>query len=137
MQCLLLSSLKKIGYRNCVNGIRPDTIEGQIVSDADMCDAIGANGILRTHKYEIKYGKSFFDRTLKPLEDTDTYSEKVADSGVHHMFEKLLKLKDLMLTNSGKEEANKRHNIMVDFLYELFDEEESHEWTNYLNNYLK
>lgn len=39
------------------------------------------------------------------------------------MFEKLLRLKDLMLTDSGKKEAIKRHNMMIEFLYHFFEEE--------------
>ena len=42
-----------------------------------------------------------------------------------------------MLTKSGKEEAKSRHQIIVDFLYHLFDEENVPEWTRYLNEYLK
>ena len=53
------------------------------------------------------------------------------------MFEKVLKLKDLMLTNSGKEEAKKRYQIVVDFLYNLFSEENAPEWTEYLDEFLK
>lgn len=52
------------------------------------------------------------------------------------MFEKLLKLKDLMLTNSGKKEAIERHNIMIEFLYHFFEEENVPDWIDYLNNYL-
>lgn len=56
-----------------------------------------------------------------------------ANSGVCYIFEKILKLKDLMLTKSGKEEARERHKIMVDFLYHLFKEENAPEWTTYLS----
>lgn len=56
---------------------------------------------------------------------------------VTHMFEKLLKLKYLMLTNSGKEEAIKRHNLMIEFLYHFFEEENVPEWIAYLENYLE
>jgi hypothetical protein len=42
-----------------------------------------------------------------------------------------------MLTNSGKEEAQNRHKIIVEFLYHLFDEEGAIEWTRYLDNYLE
>lgn len=134
----VLSSLKRIGYRNCVNGIRPDPIEGKIVSDADMCDAMGANGILRTYKFGLKFGKEFFNRNEDPniYLDIDDYREKIADCSVQHMFEKLLKLKGLMITNAGKKEALKRHKLMVDFLYELFEEENAINWKEYLDKYL-
>ena len=73
-----------------------------------------------------------------PIEniDADKYIKRCADSSVCHIFEKILKLKNLMLTNSGKEEAKERHNIIVDFLYHLFNEENAQEWTFYLDNYL-
>ena len=53
------------------------------------------------------------------------------------MFGKLFKLKGLMITDSGKKEASNRHQLMVDFLYELFEEEEAHEWKEYLDKYLE
>lgn len=67
----------------------------------------------------------------------EKYTRKCADTSVCHMFEKILKLKDLMLTNSGKEEAIKRHKIVVDFLYHLFSEENAPEWTEYLDKFIK
>ena len=139
VQNQVCSELKCIGYSKLLKGFRPKTIEGQIVSDADMCDALGANGVLRVYTYCLKKGKPFFDRNIFPIENinADTYTRRCADSSVCHMFEKILKLKDLMLTYSGKEEAKERHNIVVEFLYHLFDEETAKEWTIYLDNYLK
>ena len=135
---IVLSSLKRIDYKNCVDGIRPTSIEGKIVSDADMCDAIGANGILRTHKYGMKFGRVFFNKESNPDADMNIneYKEKVSGCCVHHMFEKLFKLKGLMITDSGKKEASNRHELMVKFLYQLFDEEEADNWKEYLDNYL-
>lgn len=131
--------LKNIGYSKRLKGHCPTTIEGKIVSDADMCDALGANGILRVYTYSIKNGKPFFDRNIFPIEDmnAEKYTKKCANSSVCHIFEKILKLKDLMLTDSGKEESKNRHQIVIDFLYHLFNEENAPEWTKYLNNYLK
>lgn len=138
IQQQVLSSLKCIGYSKLLKGFRPTTIEGKIVSDADMCDAMGINGILRTNQYSTKNGKPFFDRNIFPIEDItdDKYKRKCSDSSVCHMFEKLLKLKGLMMTESGKEEAEERHQIMVDMLYHLFDEENAPEWKDYLDNFL-
>lgn len=131
--------LNNIGYSKRLKGCCPSTIEGKIVSDADMCDALGVNGILRVYTYSMKNGKPFFDKNIFPTESmtAQQYMSKTADSSVCHIFEKILKLQNLMLTNSGKEESKKRHQIIVDILYHLFDEEDTPEWTKYLNEYLK
>lgn len=138
-QNLVLSSLKCIGYSKLLKGFRPETLEGKIVSDADMCDALGANGIIRVYTYSMKNKKPFFDKSIFPIENmtADTYTSKCADISVCHLFEKILKLKNLMLTDSGKKEAESRHQIIVDFLYHLFEEENALEWSEYLDNYLK
>ena len=52
------------------------------------------------------------------------------------MFDKILKLKNLMLTESGKKEAVSRHQFVVDFLFHFFDEEDVPEWMEYLKTYL-
>lgn len=132
-------ALNNIGYSKRLKGCCPETIEGKIVSDADMCDALGAVGILRVYTYSLKNNKPFFNKEIFPIENmtAEKYTEKCADSSVCHIFEKILKLKNLMLTKSGKEEAKSRHKIVVDFLYNLFQEENVPKWTNYLNEYLK
>lgn len=139
IQIKVLDSIKSIGYSNLLKGVRPVTIEGKIVSDADMCDALGVNGVLRVYKYSMKNGKPFFDRNIFPIEEmtAEQYTQKCADSSVCHIFEKILKLKDLMITDSGKQEAQERHKIVVDMLYHLFEEENAQEWIEYLNKYLK
>ena len=132
-------AIQNIGYSKRLKGYCPITLEGKIVSDADMCDALGANGILRVYTYSMKNGKPFFDKDVFPILDLDVdkYKSNTKGTVVNHIFEKLLKLKDLMLTDSGKEESKNRHQIVVDFLYHLFNEENAPEWIEYLNNYLK
>lgn len=134
----VIASLKNIGYSNALKGFRPTLLEGQIVSDADMCDALGVNGIIRTYKYSLKHSKPFFDKNIFPIENmsAEKYTRKCSDSSVCHLFEKVLKLKKLMLTESGKKEAEKRHEIVVNILYNLFDEEDAPNWKSYLDNYL-
>ena len=139
IQNQVLTSLKCIGYSKLLKGIRPTTMEGKIVSDADMCDVLGVNGVLRIYKYGMKNGKPFFDKNIFPIENitADQYTSRCADSSVCHIFEKVLKLKDLMMIESGKREAQNRYQITVDILYHLFEEENTPEWTEYLNEYLK
>lgn len=134
----VLCAIKTIGYSKRLNGISPITLEGMIVSDADMCDSIGATGILRSYQYNLAHGNKFFDKNIYPALNMSAsdYMAKKAGTVVTHMFEKLLNLKDLMLTESGKKEAIERHNFMVEFLYRFFEEENVPEWVDYLNNYL-
>jgi len=139
MKNKVLDIVSKIGYSKRLKGICPTTIEGKIVSDADMCDAIGAIGILRTHKYNLKHGKDFFDKQLFPQLNltADEYIVKGPDSCVCHIFEKMLKLKDLMFTSAGKQEAEHRHNFVVSFLKQFFKEENATDWQKYLKEFLK
>ncbi|MBR5289453.1 MAG: HD domain-containing protein [Erysipelotrichaceae bacterium] len=84
-------------------GVRPETLEGKIVQDADRLDAIGAIGIARTF--------AFGGERKRPLSAT-----------VQHFYDKLLLLKDEMNTAEGKRIAEHRHQLMVDFLQELNNE---------------
>lgn len=134
----VLCSVKAIGYSKRLKGIRPLTLEGMIVSDADMCDSLGATGILRSYRYNIARGNSFFDKNTYPILNmsADDYMAKKDGTVVTHIFEKLFKLKDLMLTESGKAEAIKRQKIMIDFLRHFFEEQDASEWNDYLDNYM-
>ena len=135
----VLNAIKTIGYSKRLKGIRPITLEGMIVSDADMCDSIGATGILRSYQYNLAHGNVFFDKDIYPILNMSAtdYMAKRVGTVVTHMFEKLLKLKDLMLTDSGKKEAIERHNIMIAFLHRFFEEENVPEWIDYLDHYLE
>lgn len=132
----VLDEIKRIGYSKALKGIRPLTIEGMIVSDADMCDASGAHGLLRCYAYSMKIKQPFFKKDLFPIENISHEKYTSYDStSVNHLFEKILKLKDYMLTNEGKNEALKRHQIVVDFLEQYFKEEDANDWLIYLTNY--
>lgn len=136
-QVEVIDAIKKIGYKKSLKGIRPDSLEGMIVSDADMCDCIGVNGILRMYDYQKSFDKPFFDRYTLPNPDVSAKNYKIcADSAVGHCFDKLLRIKNLMMTEAGKEEAVGRHDIVVSMLYHLFEEENAPEWTEYLDNFL-
>lgn len=134
----VLNAIKTIGYSKRLKGISPLTLEAMVVSDADMCEGIGATGILRSYQYNLSHNNLFFEKNIFPTLNmsANDYMAKKNGTVVTHMFEKLLKLKDLMLTNSGKKEAIERHNIMIEFLYHFFEEENVPDWIDYLNNYL-
>ncbi len=133
-----------MGYSKALKGIRPTTIEGMIVSDADMCDSMGASGIIRALTYAVSSIGSgvIFDPRCKPnmCMTAEKYNVHGTlcdnDSFVNFFFEKMLKLKGMMLTDPGRAEAQKRDELMVDFLRQYFYEENVPEWSDLLDEYL-
>lgn len=141
----IIEIIKNMGYSKSLKGIRPKTIEGMCVSDADMCDAIGASGVVRSIIYAVssKGNGVIFDKNIYPninitAEEYNSQGTTYETDGViNHCFEKILKLKSLMMTNAGKEEAATRHEFIISFLKEFFKEENAPEWLEFLENYLK
>ena len=84
---------------------KPETIEGQIVQDADRLDAIGAVGIARTFAYGGRHGRNL-------------------ESSIAHFHEKLLLLKDMLNTEMAREIAAERHDFMLQFLKHWHEETE-------------
>ena len=138
-QSSVIDILRTVGYSKFLDGTRPSSIEGMVVSDADMCDAIGAQGILRTHAYAISKGNMFYDPNLLPNEttlDAGSYRSSKKDHSVQHFFDKLLLIPSIMMTDSGKNEAQRRNGVMVEFLKELFREEGADVWSEYLEKFI-
>lgn len=96
------------------------SIEGAIVRDADRLDAIGAIGIARTFAFGGARGRKLYDahETARDQMSEAEYRGKETAS-VTHFHEKLLLLKDLMVTVEGKRIAQQRHDYMVGFLKQL------------------
>jgi uncharacterized protein len=105
------------------NGKKPRTIEGMVVQDADRLDAIGAIGIARTFMYAGSRGHLMYDPNL-PYREKMTKEEyrQGRSTAINHFYEKLLKLKELMNTESAKQIASKRHEFMECFLQQFYKE---------------
>ncbi len=63
----VLLEIKRLGYSKRLEGLKPLTIEGMIVSDADMCDAMGVTGIIRCYDYSKSHNMPFFLKENFPL----------------------------------------------------------------------
>jgi len=99
------------------------SIEAKIVRDADRLDAIGAIGIARTFAYAGNKGNPIYDPNIEVREKMTVHEyRKAPSSAIQHFYEKLLKLKDLMQTTSGRKLAIERHLFLEQYLSQFFKE---------------
>ncbi len=99
------------------------TIEGKVVRDADRLDAMGAIGIARCFAYGGYVGTPIHNPETKPSQFNSVEEYVKSRSGqINHFYEKLLHLKDLMQTETGKKLAEQRHKYMLNYLQQFFAE---------------
>ena len=100
-----------------------NSIELQIVQDADRLDAIGAIGIARTFNYGGFKNRQLYNPQIIPnlKMSKEDYKNNEAPT-INHFYEKLLLLKDKMNTQTGKKIAQERHQFMETFLVQFYAE---------------
>ncbi|MNM61659.1 putative hydrolase [compost metagenome] len=110
-----------ISFKGGTNKHEMKTVEGKIVQDADRLDAIGAMGIGRAFAYGGHVNRTMYNPALnkQTAAVTDGYTES---DTISHFYEKLLLLKDLMNTEIGAQKAQRRHEIMEEFLRNFYAE---------------
>lgn len=99
------------------------TLEGKIVQDADRLDAIGAISIARAFVYAGWKGTPIHDPAIPPRgEMTAEEYRNGKSTAINHFHEKLLKLKDLVNTDSAKRIAEERHRYMEQYVEQFYEE---------------
>ena len=100
-----------------------NSIELEIVQDADRLDAIGAIGIARTFNYGGFKNRALYNPSIAPnlTMSKEEYKNSEAPT-LNHFYEKLLLLKDKMNTKTGKKIALERHKYMENFLSQFYAE---------------
>ncbi len=118
----IISCISSVSFKNG-NGSRPETIEAEIVQDADRLDALGAVGIARTFAYGGYKGQMIHLPEAGRGDGTaDVIPPLSPGTSVGHFYEKLLKLKDQMNTAEARKHAQKRHDFMVEYLQRFYNE---------------
>lgn len=115
--------IKHVSYKGGFAQDKINTVEFQIVQDADRLDAIGAIGIARAFNYGGFKNRPIHnpEKPLQEYADSKTYHQSDAPT-INHFYEKLLKLKELMNTSTGIEMAEERHDYMLQFLDRFYQE---------------
>ena len=100
-------------------GLKPTSLEAAILQDSDRLDTLGAIGILRCASVNTQMKSSFYE-PFDPLAEARELDDK--KYRVDHYFVKIFKLPEMMNTQKGKVEAQKRVDYMKDFLSNLMGE---------------
>ena len=114
--------IEKVAY--CIEvhrfkqGVKPETIEAQVLQDADRLDMLGAIGIARAFARGGWSNTPFYDPLIPPKEKYDGRSATV----INHLFEKVLKIKDTLNTQPAKRLAEGRHRFVEEFIERFMKE---------------
>lgn len=118
----ILFSIENISFNGGFSKVEISK-EGQIVQDSDRIDAIGAIGIARVFAYNGKKGNPIYDPDVGIIEiKSEEEYRNLKRHAINHFYEKLLKVKDTMNTDEGKNIAIKRTEYMEEYLNEFYDE---------------
>ncbi|WP_274012197.1 HD domain-containing protein [Vibrio parahaemolyticus] len=99
--------------------IRPNTLEAQIVQDADRLDALGAICVTRCIQVSTHFNAQLYNDNDMFAKERELNDKQFT---VDHFQTKLFKIVDTMNTESAKLEANKRKAFMQTYLKQLHDE---------------
>lgn len=120
----VVSIISTMSFKGQVH--RPmDTLEGQIVQDADRLDAVGAIGIARAFAFGGAQGRPIYDPELPYRKDLDQKTYKVKTqktASLNHFYEKLLKLDGHYHTDLANQIGHERHLFMKAYLQRFLED---------------
>jgi len=119
----IMNIITTMSYKGGVVNSYQNNLEGKIVQDADRLDAMGAIGIARAFTYGGSKNILMYNSHIKPKNFQNLDEVKNLDNHtINHFYEKLLKLKDLINTDTAKQIAEERHRFMEIYLDEFYYE---------------
>ena len=112
--------------QHCIRGHRfrgkedkPETLEAQVLFDADKLDVLGAIGAARSIAYAALDGQPSYAEPSEQFLRTGKKEPGEPHSSYHEFLFKLQKVKGRMFTPSGKALAEARHAYLVEFYAQL------------------
>ncbi|MFD2551578.1 HD domain-containing protein [Bizionia sediminis] len=116
--------IKHMSYSSGLDGNKAfNSAELQVVQDADRLDALGAIGIARAFNYGGFKNRPLYNPDIKPNLNMDKAAYRASSAPtINHFYEKLLRLKNSMNTETGKKMAAQRHQFMEAYLEQFYAE---------------
>lgn len=115
--------IEGVSFKGAGVNTSTNDIECKVLQDADRLDAIGAIGIARTFAFGGSRGRGIYDPEIQPEMHSDFENYKKSNAPtINHFYEKLLLLKDQMQTKMGRILAEQRHDFMILFLNQFYEE---------------
>lgn len=128
----IINIISTVSYTEYLKGNLPQSLEAKIVYDADKLDQIGAVAISRAFAYGATHGRKIWDKNEMPSKHFQGKYPGGYASSLNYIIEVLLGIKSTLYTKTAKRIAQKRHEFMVNYLNEFFDENLNEEWKTYL-----
>ena len=119
----VLAIIENVSFKGGQQARTFNSIELDVVQDADRLDALGAIGIARTFNYGGFKNRAIYNPEIKPdLNMTKEQYKSSTAPTINHFYEKLLLRKDRMNTQTGTEVAEQRHQFMEQYLEQFYAE---------------
>jgi uncharacterized protein len=101
---------------------RPQTLEAQILFDADKLDVNGAFGIARTIGYALQAGEPIFAEPSQRFLESGEEEPGEPHSAYHEYLFKLRHIRDRLFTEPAQRIAESRHRLLTTFFEQLASE---------------
>ncbi len=118
----IIESCVNLGYASNVVEKKELSQEGKIAQDADRLDAVGAIVIARTFVYTGKQERPMYLPGEEQAVSAEEYQKSGSKTSIGHFYDKVLKVKDKMNTQTAKELAKERHQFVEAYLDEFLAE---------------
>lgn len=105
-------------YRNH-NSEKPQTIEAKVLFDADKLDVIGAIGVARAIGYAIQVQQPLYVQPSQQFLTNHKKAKGEAHSTYHEYLFKLSKIRDVLLTKTGRRLAEGRYAFITAYYEQL------------------
>lgn len=101
------------------DGERPQTIEAQVLFDADKLDVLGAIGAARTVAYAALNNQPFYSEPSQKFLESGEKEPGEPHSAYHEYLFKLRRIKGVLFTSTARALAQERDEYLKEFFHQM------------------